>query len=269
MDPPSLPAHSGLPLLSPAHIGLRHLATEPIQQGVRVTWLVFKNPEYHQVKTLEFARVVLGCCLAYEDEPPICIAVGMRALPRPGGPSARYFVALDEAQCPTVNELVEQLIILKDRYRCPLLYTTNTPPLLLETLRRTEGLSFYRERRDHVARERWRSFVSFDTRCGIYAHPMPDDATLHRELDYWLETPALDPGDEAGAIKDASGTSLSQLLLPYDTNTQLTQAALRLGNHAPCLALWLAVRGLDRSSPYPVETSSDDFRHQPNPIAGY
>jgi hypothetical protein len=260
-------SHNPLPTRAPQHIGLRHLATEPVQGGIRISWLVFKGPAYQEVKQLEFARVVLGACLSDEKEPPICAAIGMRLVKKPNQPPIRYYVGLDEFQAPTAQELIEGMVVLKDRYLCPTLYVTSSPPLMVESLKRTEGLSFYRERIEWRAKERWPGFVSFDTKCGIYAVDTPDPDTLHRELEFWLSNPP-NTIDTIGTIVDEKGVPMSQLLLPYDTNTQLIQAAIRLGNYAPCLALWLAVRGLDRAALYQPE-ERDDFRHEPNPVSGY
>ena len=242
-----------------------HLATEPIATGLKLSWL----PDQHdrraqQVLELEFSRTALGVQLSERG----CFAcvVGERVLPERQG-EVRYWIVLDEAEQPLAQSLFDDLIRLKDRYRCGVLYSQDKPLQLIESLRRQEGISYYKEDRPHIARVLWPSFVDFTVRCGLYARPLPEEETIHRELEMWLKWEAR-WSSSGTPLLGIDGQPVYRLQLPYDFTNQKIRAGVRQANLLPCAALWLALSGLERSTAK-VGEKKEVHEWQPNPISGY
>lgn len=223
-----------------------HLATVPVDGGLKISWLAEENNRRSQpVLEMEFSRTVLGIHLQ-EGECFACV-VGERLLSeRLDLEPARYWIVLDEAHSALLQELIGGLIRLKDQYRCHALYSVDQPLQLVESLRRTEGISYYREERPAVARALWPSFVSFDVRAGLNARPAPDENTLHRELEMWLKWEVRWPSS-GQPVLGIDGQSVLQVQFPHDFTTAYTRAGIRQASLGPSTALWLALSGLERS----------------------
>lgn len=160
----------------------------------------------------------------------------------------RMFVALAEAHGTLAEEVFGEIVKLKDDYCAGVLFGPNKPIHLAESLRATEGLSYYATDRPRVAEERWPSFRTFETRAGIYMSDRPDEETLHRDLEHFFTTPVRDPETNDPVLaKDQS--QVNQLMLPTDFPTQSVFAGFQQGRTGPCESLWYAVRGLSKSNP--------------------
>ena len=219
-----------------------HLATVPTAQGLRLTWLADHPKEGAPTLSLDFSRLVLGACL---DPGFFVCVVGERRV-EGVREQARYYIVLDEAETPQAQPLIDQMIQLKDRYRCRNVFCPSQPVQLVESMRRTEGLSYYRQENLWKAASMWPSFVDFDVKAGLYTVDRPDESTLHREIELFLQSDARFP-DSGAVVKDLKGATLRQLMLPNEFECSNTRAGIRQGSLPACIAVWMAVSGLEKS----------------------
>ena len=263
-------------MLVPDHVSaFRHLTTEAVDGGLR---LVFLRPdagahERQPIFEYEVSRTAIG--VSFSDGVQ-AVAVGERAFVhdersskgrRDGAPGrrsvSRMWIALDEAEGRQADAVFSQIVALKDRYLPRTVYCPARPAQLAESLRRTEGLSYYLVSSPAAARGRWKSFRSFGTTAGVYASPEPDEETVHRDLEHWFTSVVIDPESAAVGkgepIYARDGSESRQLTFPTDLNTKNTFAGFQQGRKGPCQALWYAVHGLSSSrTPLPKRTGRQE-----------
>lgn len=160
----------------------------------------------------------------------------------------RMYISLADHHGNLAEEVFAECVNLKDMYRPRTLYSPDTPIYLIESMRLTDGLTHYQTTREFVAEEKWQHFRSFDQRVGLFSEPLPDEATVHRDLEHFHTTAVRDP-ETSVAKSMGDGTEAMQLAFPTDLGAPTTLAAFRQGQLGPCMALWYAVRGLHNSRP--------------------
>ena len=145
----------------------------------------------------------------------------------------RQYIIIDEAECMLMSQLVEHCIRLKDTYLCSAAFCANDPISLVEGLKRTEGLSHYRDEPPHLLRERFKSFVSRQTRVSVQDLPVDIDGA-RKDINVLLDTQLQFPG---------TGIPI------YGVNfhTDLADQAVQRSEPKYLVPVWLAVNGLDRT----------------------
>jgi hypothetical protein len=260
----------------------QHLATYPNGQGLKALWITQQVSqadelahELHgtplpQGRKLEmpFARTCMGICF----EPLFLCVVGERKFHHtPSDRSESVYVVLDEILETTIPaELFRQAIELKDQYRISHIFAPTMPGSLAETLRRTEGLTHYSDRNEHIARERWSSFVDFDCVSGVILTDAPNDQALTSEVNGFLQSEAVDPKTQT-PMRGTDGEALPKLLFLDDMPMLRTLQSVRTGNLGGSLALWNAVRGLEHTRLLVQEHDSEEHiaMREGNSITGY
>ena len=257
-----------------------HLATYPTSKGVSVMWLTTQvapaDEMAHEMHgtplpknrklELPFRRIVMGMCF----EPMFVCVVGERWFEFEDRAES-VFVILDEIIDTTVTaEVFRQSIELKDKYRVSHIFAPTQPGSLSETLRRTDGLTFYPEPHiDQVARQRWPTFADFDLIPGVTLREIPSKETLTSEVNDMLQSEAVDPKTQ-NPMRGNDGDAIPKLLFLDDMPMLRTLQSVRTGNLAGSLALWNAVKGLGSTS---VRVSHDSEEHLEkgagNNITGY
>ena len=236
-----------------------HIQTVPEKGGLHIYWQLDEPIEGKALLDLEFNRTAIG--VSWHDE-YVAVVVGEKQIEHLRK-TDRYWVVLDESKETIPQKLFENLVDLKDRYRTSVVYCANNPAMMVESLRQTEGISFYREERYPVADEKWAHFVDFDHRAGIRQYPPPDEGTLHRDIERWLSTTPIHPETDK-EIVDNAGEPLFKLQLPNDFPTQITQTGLQTANYAPCEAVWFALHGMELSVYMRTDNSKKDiWQHKP------
>ena len=180
----------------------------------------------------------------------------------------RMWVVLDEAHGHLAEDVFAQLVSLKDRYLCSVLYAPNKPTHLAESMRATEGLAYYLTDSVAVAEGRWPTFRPFATRAGVYLEAPPDEETVHRDLEHFATTPVRDPATSE-PILALDGSSAKQLMIPGDFPTQTLAAGFQQGALGPCQSLWFAVHGLARSRSLHRVADTTTPKDRPFVQAGY
>ena len=237
-----------------------HLLTDQSRSGAyRVYWKLDTPIEGQDTLRLDFARVALGITW---NEIALVVAVGERVIERPRGVD-RYFVVLDEYEADRPQVAFDAAVDLKDRYKAAPLFAPHDPVLLVDSLRNTEGLTHYRTESYADAERRWPHFVDFDQTCGVYPLPTPDEQTLHRTLDRWLNTPVVDPAS-GDPLADTTGEPLFRLQVPVDFPTRTVRTGLQTAAVGPGQALYFAGTGLERSPPPRSRPSREEpWEHKP------
>lgn len=245
-----------------------HIYSQPKADGVEVAWLRPASAGPERVFSQVFLRVALGLAL----EPlPFAVVVGLIDKPERQG-SARWYWVLDERTTEQPAVLWPELVNLKDQYRVAGLHGPDTPVELAESVRQQEGLSHYRpetrRRPPPALRAQWPSFVDYDLTCGIQLHPVPAPEAVLRELETWLHEDVLHPGTLLPVL-GADLQPVPKLNLPGDLPTTETRAGLRQALDAPCLALWYAVRGLERTPAWSPPNKEPEQERRGNSVTGY
>lgn len=163
--------------------------------------------------------------------------------------SERVFPVLDESDATNTNDLMDELIRLKDKYLCESVFVQNEPIELVTTLRKMEGLTHYEGNRiAEECRAMWPTFQGFDTVAKLRPVEVPGREQVHRDLDYLLSTWARDP-DTFQPMLDSEGKTTPKLFVMRELNTHKASTGIQMGMDEPeiCGAIWLAAVGLNRS----------------------
>ena len=220
----------------------------------------------------ELSRTVIG--LGIEEGTAFIVVVGERTYWHPDNKRRpeRLYVVLDEAEPRTPADLFDKAVEFKDRYLAHMTYMPAEPVGLVEAARRHEGLTYYQFTDGFVNRERWPTYVSYDTRSGLTDVRVPGAATLHGDLELLLSTTVLDPATNK-ALTDRPGPMgrpIQKLLFPNDFPTARTRTAVRQGLLPLCRPLWCAVMGLDRSTPRrQKDADATKEKLSGDPVTGY
>lgn len=261
---------------------MKHLATIPFANGLKLNYLVPPSPHDQEgmIFTLEAARVCMGICI--EADAAIAVVLAERLLEfdrrsererRQGGGEVpyygRYFLVIDEAVTPLPQELIDHLIRLKDQYRVTNVYGPDRPAHLVDSIRQAEGLTFYRREQvsSMLATRIWPSFVDYDLRAGYAPRPIPDEQTVHRDLELGLSGHAKEPRT-GGILKGKDGAPVPLLNLPPEFNNLKTRSAIRQGALAGCTALWHVFTGMNRSMVI-HRALQGEHEHVGNAVTGY
>ena len=242
-----------------------HLGTFPEQQELKCVWLLDEADRFNR-DTLDmmFRRIVIGLSL---ESPLFCCVIGERVLDKKSG-QERFFVVLDEYESLLPQEMINKCIELKDRYRCTTLFVPDSPIHLVQSVRETDGLTWYRDDNNlRAAKAIWPSFVDFEVRVALRETTQPDEKTLHRELEHFLTAAVVDT-DTMLPISLDDNELLYRLYFPSEMPNDNTKAGVRQAKISPCLALWLAAKGLDRSQVPVTQEDMSYYEHMPNPITG-
>lgn len=194
--------------------------------------------------------------------------LGERVYELERGGMLRSYIALEAKEEQLPQQLTAQIIRMKDEYRASILYTVDRPSHLIDSLRAAQGLSWYSQGTPvHVAKSLFPSFISFDTKCGIFPYSYPDEEVVHKEIQDALEVELVDP--ETGVkFKDRNGEPVPKILFPEEFPVRDTQAGVRRAVWSPCVALYAALKGLDSSRP-PDNTEEKTWEHRGDPTTGY
>jgi|TARA_R110000751_G_scaffold291602_1_gene398581 hypothetical protein len=257
-----------------------HLATYPTAKGVNALWTTNQvSPademahEMHGIplpktRKLEmgFRRIVMGMCFD-----PMFVTVVAERWFEFEERSEAVFVILDEIIDTTVtSDVFKQMIELKDKYLVDHIFAPTQPGSFTETLRRTDGLTYYSEPKiEQVAGTRWPSFVNFDNVPRVTLRDIPSTETLTAELNDMLQSEAVDPKTQY-AMRGNDGDAIPKLLFLDDMPMLRTLQSVRTGNMAGSLALWNAVKGM-ASSAVVLSVDQDEYMEQKggNLITGY
>ncbi len=231
-----------------------HLATYPIKDGVKCLWLT-NQPNPVDLAALEianlslpkqsklemsFRRIVLGMSF----DPLFLCVVGERHF-QFEEKSEDVYVVLDEAIDTNVpSEVIQEAIVMKDKYRALQIFAPSAPSSMAESLRMTEGLTHYGSPQiDQIARQRWPSFADFDCTAGVNLKDHPSDQVLTSELNDILSTNAVSPKTQMPLL-GSDGVQIPKVLFLDDMPMLRTLQSVRTGALGGSLALWNAVRGL-------------------------
>ena len=235
-----------------------HIATYPSSRGLTALWLttqtspadetaleMFNVPTpAHRKLPIEFRRIVLGM----NFDPLFLCVVGERWFEYDDRTESVY-VVLDEClETDVPAEVFRYAIELKDRYRASHLFAPEAPSGLAESLRRTEGLAFYAEPKvEAVSRQRWPTFVDYDTTANVVLKPAPDPQHLTSELNEIMSSNAIDPKTNQH-ILGADGVPIPRLLFLDDFPMYRTLQSVRTGSPGGATALWMALKGLSSTT---------------------
>lgn len=257
---------------------MKHISTIPTAEGLALQYLI--GGDSPNVYELVLSRTALG--VALEDKSCFAVVLGERILSldrrtererRRGGGElplyGRYFVVLDEAETTMPAEMVESLIALKDKYRVATVFGPDRPVHLVESVRQSEGLTYYLpEYQDpQLAKKQWKTFVDFDVRAGYYGKAVPDEHTVHRDVEFGLSSHAKDP-KTGSTLLGRDGKPVPVLNLPVEMNNLKTRSGIRQAFFPACAALWYAYTGMSKSWVTPRSTESE-YEHVGNSHTGY
>ena len=237
---------------------VQHLVSRELGSGIEMMFHVsdFEADETYQYYTSRNAIGVSFPARSRENSSEYCFAcvAGERIFESRGHNGAkpeRTYSILDERQANGLNELLTACIELKDKWIAHTVYCPSEPRALVESIRTTEGLTFYRKDRvEQECRKRWSSFVEMSCTAGINEMQVPGDESVHGDLDALLSVNAMDP-DGDGPILDDAGQAVPRLYVFQELTTDKSWAGLQRGMGDPqvCKAIWLAVHGMDQSMP--------------------
>lgn len=237
------------------------VASIPSDRGVEVMW---QNARDFSIISRLFTRLVLG--VAFGDSISI-LCLGERVYNTPRG-NYRVFIALEDFESPHSEQAVQGLIRLKDQYRCRQIFCDSRPQHFVESLRNTEGLSWYGRDRSEADCERvWPSFVDKNTVGGVIECEMPDPKAMHRDIEAWIEAKPVNPQTGKPLIT-SNDIPLPAVNFPLDLPVKRLQAAIRMGTDGMCRAFWHCMMALRRPSNLEVNRATEFFR-QGNYITGY
>jgi len=232
----------------------------PQRGGIAVAWQSSGSLDSDAGFTLTFSRVVLG--VSWDATLHYACVIGERLL-ETGAGLERYWVVLDEDANALAQPLFASLVSLKDRYYAALALAPDNPAAIVETLRRTDGLSRYTETDYRRAERRWPTFVDFDVTCGVRTLAVPDEPAMSRDLERWLTEPLYSPAT-AEPLLDNVGQTLTRIVLPSTFPTSRLRQALEQAHVVPSQALWFALTHLEQA-PIAARTRSTEpvWEHRP------
>lgn len=237
------------------------VASIPSDRGIEVMW---QNANDFSITSRLFTRIVLG--IAFEDSISI-LCLGERVYNTPRG-SYRVFIALEDFESPHGEEAVQGLIRLKDQYRCRQILCDSRPQHFIESLRNTEGLSWYgKDRGDPECERMWPSFVDKNTVGGVIECEIPDSKVMHRDIEAWIEVKPINP-QTGKPFSISDNTPLPYVNFPLDLPVKRLQAAIRMGSDGMCRALWHCMMAL-RRLPRAVDNREPEFSRRGDDITGY
>ncbi len=261
---------------------MKHLATIPSAEGLRLTYLWPEQPDRPEgsLFEIEVSRICMGICFGEDSCFAVLLAERLLAFDRRsererrqgGGETphyGRYFLVIDEVEDALPQELIVELIALKDTYRAITLFGPDYPTHLVDSIKQTEGLTFYRQDQlsAQLCRSIWPTFIDYDLRIGYYARPVPDKDTVHRDLEFGLGTYAKDPRTGA-SLQGKDGNLVPLLNLPPEFNNLKSRQGIRQGDLTKCTALWYAFNGMQKSFARPATTQME-HHHVGNRLTGY
>ena len=244
---------------------MRFLVSSWSPGGIRTTWLL-DDAHRHEQPTVdfEFSRCAIGLCF---DTPMFGVVVGERIL-KARDRQDRYYIVLDEYESHLGQDLFKWVIRAKDQFRCETIFCPKSPQQVLESMRLTEGISFYRDNvSPQAAAKLWPSFVDFEMRAALRETETPDQSALHRDLEHFLTTTVINPSTGMEQL-GADGQPVNKLQTPNNFNSSKVRAAIRQASDRPCTALWMAVNGLDRSTAWRYDDEEEYVHNADNPT-GY
>ena len=239
---------------------MNHLITSRAGDELRLLYQDLRHHRPGQAPGLDrVRRTAIG--LTFPAEPGerdtygyACVVAERCYWPRDitGKAPERQYVVLDEAGGTSLYSLQADLVMLKDRYLSDFVSCSNAPLSSVETLRRTEGLTHYPEEPAQVLRQKYPSFVSVHTTASLRETPMPEESTVHADLNLLWERELQHPDDGLpifGAAAEAPLKALYVLGSSREGNYSTSQAAqgVRTGDMAVINALWLAIKGLEQT----------------------
>ena len=234
-----------------------HLSTEKVQDGLRVTWLAEAKPF-----PLEVSRTVLGITFPTLMEHTafgyVCVAAERR------WDEEKQFLIIDEAEAQNLFALTKEAIRLKDMYRAQTLYCPNSPPDDVNTLKRTEGLSFYKQESSIETRLRFPSYISKQTTCAVRDVKLGE--MTHQGLETFLATELYHPESNMPILTKRRSVA-RKLVVVSDLQTNRARQGMQLGDPRICNALWLACDGLNKSGF--VRRREDDGERTGSKATGY
>ena len=228
-------------------------ATYPKGDGIECLWLLQDWREEGeearvQTRSIAFARTAIGLNLT----PPVhAVVVGEREY-RSGPDVSRVWMVLAETapgrgEDMLLRDFVSQLIELKDTYHCRYLFTPPGPAEDIDHLKRAEGLTHYPYGLlDQEASAKWPSYVDSELRVGLVPRELPEETWIQAEVDRWLAEDVMDP-ETGRPMVGYDNEPVPKLLFFDDFPTNATQQSVRIGSGTPEGALWLALKGLERS----------------------
>ena len=217
--------------------------------------LMWQPPgEIDQLLELDFACTAIGVWL---EPDPFLVVVGQRVYGE-----ERLYVVLAEYEDTDIHHFLNELVGFKDRYRAYSIYIGDTDHV--DLVRHQEGLTHYPEGSPTALRSLYPSFSSVDLVARVTTQQLEEEAA-HHLIERKLATQVWDPRTQMPMVgKD--GQPVQQLHFPVEFDNQRTQAGIRGADEAPCYALALVLRGLDRRIVLPVE---EEHEHQGHAVTGY
>ena len=231
-----------------------HIASRPCSEGVEVLHHIPGGGpgQTLMVNSYIFRRIAIGTAYVTDDTAgatPYAYAcvVGERVFEGDSDKTLpqRMYVVIDEADANRTHDLMLEAVNFKDRYLCEMVYCPDSPVSFYEGLRRTEGLTHYRQEDPRILRREWQYYVSNKTVAGVREVRVPEREALHRDLESLLEEDVVDPDTHAPLMVKA-GMTVSRLNMPQNLLPKgLAIRGIQVGEPAVCTALWCAITSLE------------------------
>ena len=206
--------------------------------------------------TYQFTRIGVGVSF---KETNYAVVVGERSLVGEKRVS-RLFVVLDEVEGETPNDLISNLIYLKDKYLAHCIYGPKDPAAIVQSICRAEGLTFYPSVSDEVVRLRWPTFTSRDNKAYYSAQATPGKEAIQQELEFFLTEKLYDPNSNLELMP-------TRVVFPSELNNAKARTSVRQAYEPIVEAIWHVLHGLEHSRARASTKTSD--RWTPNPVTGY
>ena len=225
------------------------LLSRPKQDGIEI---VFQPPGTARAFAYQVRRTVLGVSFPAQETAGdvaygyVCV-VGERMFhaERDDREPQRQYVVMDEADAANLQVLFAGVVRLKDLYLASMVFCTNAPASTVEALKRTEGISFYSHDHPRTLAERFPTYVSRQTVAAIReASMVAQDA--HGGLARLLSEDVTDIATSLPVLTGGRQVA-KRLTLVRDLNTMKARAGIQSADVPVCMALWLAVSGLESS----------------------
>jgi hypothetical protein len=231
-----------------------HIASRPCSEGVEVMHhMPGQGPgQTLMINSYIFRRIAIGAAYVVDDTAgatPYAYAcvVGERVFEGDSTktPPQRMYVVIDEVDANRTHDLMLEAVNFKDRFLCSMVYCPDSPVSFYEGLRRTEGLTHYRQEDPRILRREWQYYVSNKTIAGVREVRVPEREALHRDLERLLEEDVVDPDTHAPLMVKA-GMTVSRLNMPADLLPKgLAIRGIQVGEPAVCMAMWCAINSLE------------------------
>ena len=207
-----------------------------------------------------FARTGIGVSF---QKPAHAVVVGESIIKGRSGEISRYFMALECLEKPHPQLLFEELIRLKDEYFTETLFAPKQPILMVEALKRLEGLTRYDQKDAFICQNLWPSFTRFDLVSGIQVKDSPDSDSMHQDLEALMNDRLSHP-DSGAVMHGSDGEEIPRLTWPSDFPVDMSRRGVRQGMESASEAIWHAVMGFELSrSPASYEADDDEWEHKP------